>query len=101
MVGSRKQTAFRSHRGSAPFGLVRNKGRWKGGVVGENNGDSRGGIKERQGFEESVWSFSQLKELSIALKLDRMERVEEAQGRIIMSGLSIESVVPMWRNSER
>ena len=45
--------------------------------------------------------FSQLKELSIALKLDRMERVEEAQWRIIMSGLSIECVVPMWINSER
>ena len=42
-----------------------------------------------------------LKELLIALKLDRMERVEEAQGRIIMSGLSIESVVPMWITNER
>ena len=57
MVGSRKQTAFRSHRGSAPFGLVWKKTRWKGGVVGENNGESQGGVKERQGFEESVWSF--------------------------------------------
>ena len=37
--------------------LFGRKGQWKGGVVGENNGGSQGGIKERQGFEESVWSF--------------------------------------------
>ena len=38
-------------------GKFERKGRWKGGVVGDYNGDSQGGVKERQGFEESVWSF--------------------------------------------